>query len=275
MKKVGLMAVMVIMVVVLAWATVLADSGKLPKSLANYFPPKAPGPVWLFKMLGMEQSFTAVFVNLQTKDFKNVQPNFEKFKAKYIELSKMVPEWTNNFPMGPVEQLGRAIKSGDPAKVGAAAGAIGGVCGKCHAENMVRVQAVYHWPSFEAVKIKDPRTQKKLGMAEFMRGLAGSFGGIGIELSEGQPKSAMGMYQGFKANYTALKGMCKSCHDTERTYFVDKTVDGMVDALGAALKRGDAKAVQQISGGIGNENCFKCHLVHLPAFFAQKAEMED
>ncbi len=278
MKKVCLIVSMVSLVIFFAWVTVVADSGKLPKSLANYYPPKAKGPVYLFDMFGLATPFSAVMMNLGTKDLENVQPNFEKFKAAYIANSKMVPEWKDLFPMEPVEQLGAALKSGDPAKVGAVAGAIGGVCHRCHVEYMVRVQAIYQWRSFHDVKVKDMRTQKEVGYGEFMRSLSGTFGGIGIELSEGQPDRAMGMYQGFKANYQLLKESCKACHETEgkpyveRKYYVDETVDGMVEALGKAIKSGDVKAVQQLSGGIGNENCYKCHKVHLPAAMAQEAE---
>lgn len=75
-------------------------------------------------------------------------------------------------------------------------------------------------------------------------------------------------FQAFSARFKALPtNGCVNCHATPRTYFVDASIQGMVDQLGKAVAATppDAKAIEQLSGAIGNESCLKCHLVHLPA----------
>ena len=119
-------------------------AGPLPASLDQFFPPAAPAPVYLFEMFALAGPFEGIMVDLQEGDIPGVQANFEAFKAQYEKMSGMVPEWTDHFPMEPVEALGQALANGDPAQVGPAMGGVGGVCGSCHMLDMVKAQQKYH-----------------------------------------------------------------------------------------------------------------------------------
>ncbi|MBI2836150.1 MAG: hypothetical protein HYX85_00450, partial [Chloroflexi bacterium] len=193
--------------------------------------------------------------------------NFQAFKAQYQKMSGMVPEWKDLFPMKPVDDLGTAIDSGDPAKIGAAFGPVGGVCGNCHVRNLVKAQQKYHWPSFDAVSIANPLGGPALGWKDYMFQMSGTFSGIGNDLRQGQLENARKDFQAFSATFKGLPNGCKACHATPRTYFVDASVVALVDELGKALEAQtpDAKKIGELSGAIGNESCMKCHLVHFPA----------
>ncbi len=69
----------------------------------------------------------------------------------------------------------------------------------------------------------------------------------------------------------AVKETCAECHDTERKYYIDTEIESMIDSIGTVLQNPsvDAGKVQALGQGIGQESCFKCHLVHLPAAMAR------
>ncbi|UCF64508.1 MAG: hypothetical protein JSW33_01380 [bacterium] len=243
----------------------------LPASLDKLFPPQAEQPVFLFKMLGMATPFTGIIVDLFENDLENAKDNFEKFKANYTELSKLVPEWEKYFPIEPVDKLGRTLISGDPAQVMPAYEQVGKVCSNCHNMNMPRVQYKYHWGDFQAITIEDPLTRQVVSFQQFMQFLDVSYTGISVNMNQGQIDNARKQLQGFRARFEAMEETCMNCHDTERLYYVDETVEAMIDELEEALNASpvDPKKVGMISQGIGMENCFKCHLVHVPAAVAQ------
>ncbi len=242
-------------------------AGPLPASLDNYFPPKAQGPVWLLEMFALSGPLEGLVSDLQQQDLAGVQANYEAFLAQYTKVSEMVPEWKDKFPMQPVEALGEALKSGDPAQVGQALGQVGEVCGACHLANQGKAFAKYHWPDFGKVQVLDPVTGEAMVWFNYMVGMAGAFNGIGNDLQQGQLANARQNFQAFSARFKALEERgCQQCHNTPRAYFVDASIQQLVDQLGEALSadQPDPEMIGQLSGAIGNEGCMKCHLVHIP-----------
>ncbi len=243
-----------------------------PDALDALYPPNAEGPVYLFKMFGMAGAFSGIVVDVLENDMENANANFEAFKAQYMEISKLVPEWEHMFLMEPVDQLGEALKTGNPEQIMPAVGGAGKVCGDCHHENMVKVQQKYHWKDFESITVQDPLTSEEIGLADLMMGIEVNFVGIGVDLQQGQLENAQQQFQGFNARFQALKKTCETCHDTDRMYYIDDSVQAMIDQLGQALDASpiDPEAIGQLSQGIGGKSCGGCHLVHLPAAFAKK-----
>ena len=248
-------------------------AGPLPASLDNYFPPKAPAPVWLIEMFGLAGPLEGIGVDLQQGDIAGAKANYAAFKTQYSKMAEMVPEWKERFPMAPVDNLGKALESGDPSQVGPAMGGVGQVCGSCHLVNQSKAFFKYHWPDFEALKLTDPVSKESVAWVDYMRMMAGAFTGIGNDLQQGQADNALQNYDAFSARIKALEQEgCAKCHSTARTYFVDPASLALVDQLGQALKASppDAQAIGELSGAIGNEVCMKCHLVHVPAASAKQ-----
>ncbi|MBI4284889.1 MAG: cytochrome c [Chloroflexi bacterium] len=241
-------------------------AGPLPASLDKYFPPQAPAPVWLLEMFTLEGAFGGIAVNLQEGDMPAAKKSYEAFKAQWTKMSDMVPEWKSRFPMEPVNSLGQALDSGDPAKVGQAMGQVGQACGSCHVVNLVKAQQKYHWKSFAEVKVTDPVSKQSLAWRDYMLALSGSFGAVQVDLQAGKLDKARQNFQDLSARFKMLPAGCVNCHTTPRTYFVDKSVMDMVDALGQQIQgTPNPQKIEELMGGIGNESCLKCHLVHLPA----------
>lgn len=249
-----------------------AAAAPLPDSLDAYFPPKAKEPVFLLRMLGMAAPMSGIIVDLMEKEPQNAIANFDKFKGQYQDVSQLVPEWTKEYPLGPVDGLGRALKTGNQEALMKAFEQVNGVCMKCHLENMVRVQQKYHWGNFYAIKTKDPVTQEGVDGQKFMQYLDSSLTGISVDLAEGQKDNARKQLQAFKMRFQTLKNVCEECHGANpRKYYVDESVQAMISGLEQILSgpSPDSQKANSLVQGIGMESCFKCHLVHIPAAFAQ------
>ena len=244
-----------------------------PSSLDAFYPPKTEMPVYQMKMMEMAVPMSGILVNLFENDMDNVMPSFEGFKTLYGEMAKLVPEWTHLYPAAPVEELGNALKSKDQGKVMAAFEKIGQVCHDCHVATMVKVQQKYHWLDFNDVKIADPLTKESVNFPQLMQNFDMNFVGIMVDLQEGQIENAVKHFEGFNTRFQTLKDTCGDCHGTsERKYFVDEKIQGMIDTLGQTLKNPATLNPEQLKGlmmGIGMESCGKCHLVHVPAAYAK------
>lgn len=254
-------------------AALTALLGPPPSVLDAMYPPQTEMPVYQMQMMEMAVPMSGILVNLLENDMENVMPNFEFFKAKYTELSKVVPEWENQYPMEPVNELGEALSSGDQGKVMASFEKMGQVCHDCHVANMVKVQQKYYWLDFPEVTIPDPLTNEQVNYAKLMQNIDLNFVGMMVDLQEGQIENALKHFEGFNARFQTLKDTCGDCHGTiERKYYVDEKIQGMIDNLGQALKNPatlNPEQVQELMMGIGMESCFKCHWVHLPAAYAK------
>ncbi|MEW6455629.1 MAG: hypothetical protein AB1410_02785 [Acidobacteriota bacterium] len=249
----------------------LAIASPPPGSLDNLFPPKAEQPIFTLKMQEMGTFFSGIISDLTENDFQNVMVNFENFKAQYIENSKLVPEWEKYFPIEPVEELGAALKTGDQGKVMLAYERVGNICTDCHIVNMPKVQWKYHWQDFSGIKVKDPLTNEEVNFTRFMQYLDTSFVGILLDIQQNQKENARKQFQGVNARFQTLKETCLNCHNTERKYYTDESVQDMIDKLGQALSAPsvDPKVVEELAMGIGMESCHKCHLVHVPSAIAK------
>lgn len=245
-----------------------------PSSLDALYPPLAKQLIFLSKMRELEIPFVGIVVDNLENDRQNCMSNFEKFKAQYVEVSKLVPEWEKNFPLGPVEELGKAIETNNQEKVMEAFKKATDVCHDCHMLNMVKVQQKFHWKSFSAIKVQDPLTDELVDFQQLMKYLATNFIGIGVDVGQDQKENAQKMFYGFNARFQALKDSCVGCHGTEekkkeyeRKYYVDEGVQALVDKLGNTLNGSsiDPKAVKTLSQAVGMESCSRCHLVHVPA----------
>ena len=242
-------------------------AGPPPASLAQYFPPKSPAPVFLLQMFALAGPMESIGGDLQKQDLASAKAHFAAFKAQYTKASQMVPEWSSRFPAGPVDALGAAINAGDPSKIGPAMGGVGKVCGDCHLIYQIKVQQQYHWPNFDNIKVTDPISKQELKWVDYMTAMVGSFGG-------GQAGSSQS-FQAFQSQYQTLaKDGCKQCHtdpvtkqEIPRKYFVDADSMALIDQLGKAISANppDTAAIGKLSGAIGNDICLKCHLVHLQA----------
>jgi cytochrome c556 len=251
--------------------TAMKQGESLPAALDGLYPPKAKAPVYLIKMIGLAESFGGFLGDLFENDLPNVLESFEKFKAQYVELSGFVPEWKSLYPLAPLDELGASLKAGDQGRVMAAVEKMGGVCTACHVEYMAPVQFRYGWPDFSEIKAKDPLTGEVVGFDRLMLFLDVNFSGIGADLAQGQVENAQKQFQGFKARFEAMAGTCQECHgQDERKYYVDGSVRAMVEDLGKAAAESSPEKVGKLVMGIGMESCHKCHLVHVPAAFAQK-----
>jgi len=243
----------------------------LPASLDNLYPPMAAAPLFLISKIDMATRFSGIVGDLIENDPVNAQKNYENFRQQYIGMASMVPEWQDGFPLAPVDEIGAALKAGDQPRVMKAFEGVGAVCHSCHLDNMARVQQKYHWGDFSGLSLTDPLTGQEVPFAKMMLFIQFNLAGVQIDVEQGQRENALTQLQGFKARFQTFKETCAACHDSEREYFVDAQIDGMVDKLALQLDQTplNPQAIGELLHGIGQESCSKCHLVHIPAAYAQ------
>lgn len=270
----------------LAWAAlVLADSPSpesktfdrevsavplLPASLANHYPPVANHEVFYEYMHDMERTLGAAEVNLREGDMENALAAFEAFKAKYLNIATLVPEWKHYLDIEVFDVISAALSSGDQGAVMAGFQRLGASCDKCHHDNMARVTLLYRWQRMHEMAVDDPVTGKEMPFKLFKHELGYNFNGIGVDLMEGQLSGAKTHFDEFKQRFDALADTCMECHEVERRYYVDPEVQSMVADLGEQLQseQPDTKRIMGTMQSIGNSSCDKCHKVHVAGSYA-------
>ena len=136
--------------------------GPPPSSLDSLYPPAAPAPVLLMRMIELGDAMSGIVVDLSEQDVEHVRAGLERFKTEYVALSRLVPEWEGAYPAGPVDTLIAAVESGDPARIGAAFAGVGAVCHECHVANMAKVHYRYRWGDFAGINLSDPTSGRAL-----------------------------------------------------------------------------------------------------------------
>jgi hypothetical protein len=242
----------------------------VPESLNALYPPAAERPVYLLKMLSLDTSFSGIVIDLMEFDKEGAKGSFEEFRRQYRELAGTVPEWKREFPEEPVEDLGRALASGDRDAAMKAYETVGTICHRCHVAAMVPVQQKYHWGDFSTASIRDPLSGQETAYPQFKRFLSANLAGITVDLRQGQTENARRQFEGFRARFAALSGSCRACHEKESRYFVDREIRATVEKIGKAFRSRTVSAdeVNELVQKIGRESCSKCHRVHLPAALA-------
>jgi len=244
---------------------------KLPEMLDDYYPPKAKGPIYLFKMHELGKPFTGIVVDLFENDVENARNNYKVFKEKYTDVSNMVPEWQEQFPGEPLDELEIALNGQDQQVIMQSYEKVGQVCGNCHFAYMPAVQFKYHWPDFNEITVSDPLTKEEIPFSRLMQFLDANLTGVQINVEQGQIENAKRQQFALNERFSALEEACMYCHDTDRYYYVDQRVKNMISDLSRALDSNpvDQDLLARSSQGIGMESCFKCHMVHVPAAAAQ------
>lgn len=238
-----------------------------PASLDQFYPPVADGPLYMFRMMDLNNLFVGVINDVMTNDLENAMAGLENFRKEYADISNLIPEWKDYYPAEPLEIFSQAARAGDPGQLMPAVEELGKVCHRCHVSTMTPVKYKYHWGDFASIAMEDPFRGGSMDYKALMQYLNAGLAGIGNELSQDQAQGAMGQYQVFNVAFQLMKGTCRQCHQLEREYYVDQGVQTMIDRLGVVLSSTEINRdeVGDYIAAIGTESCFNCHLVHLPA----------
>ena len=245
----------------------------LPASLTALYPPAAEAPVHLLAMIGLQESFAGIAVDILDGDSKGAREGFAEFARRYREASELVPEWRQSYPEAPVSALAGTLEGGDPASAMRALDAVGAVCHSCHQQTMVPVQFRYRWGSIAALKLEDPLAGDEPSYAEFKRRLATNLAGIAHELRQEQVAGAARQYEAFRQRFQMLEDSCAACHDTPRGFYVGAEATSLIGELGEVVNSPSPHAghAAELVAAIGRTSCSGCHLVHVPAAMAQAA----
>lgn len=239
----------------------------LPKALEEYYPPKAEGPVYLFRMLALEGLFSGIAAEITTDDMEGARDLFSLFKTEYMAMKNMVPEWEKDFPVGEVETLGNALAETDKNVMFSAFGEVGNVCHRCHVSSMAAAQQKYRWGDFSELVAEDMEGGDSKPYAVFKKSLAVNMAGVRVDAGQGQWENSRKHFRMLQKRFASLANTCTSCHADKPKYF---TSPASLPLLENELQKNqpDKERINDLLQKLGGESCANCHLIHVPAAMA-------
>ncbi|RLJ69891.1 hypothetical protein BCF55_0149 [Hydrogenivirga caldilitoris] len=247
---------------------------KPPASLQKYYPPTSKKFEFLSNMHSMSMAFAGVRLNVNEGNWDKAKDWAVKLKDTYLNTSKMVPEWKEYFKPELADALVKAVESKNVDKFIEASRNFGQTCAKCHRDNEIAVKLVYHFPSFDTVKIEDPVEFMELETHKYMEKLANSMKALKVYLMQGDTDKAREAGSNFVERARQLRSMCSKCHTNKLSeeVMLGKEYEGALSRLENLLssEKTNSEEVFKALGPIG-ATCTKCHNVHLIPALVQEA----
>ncbi len=240
---------------------------KPPESLSKYYPPKSKRFEWIGNMFEMATSITGIFVNINEGRWDRAKEWAERLSKTYERTSKMVPEWKKFFKLELARNVVREVERKNVKGVVRAVKKLGKTCQRCHSQNLLSVKLLYHFPSYENIKVEDPVDFSEVKFHKYMEKLAKDFKTIRVFLVEREYKKLSKKTQEFVERFKGLKQTCQKCHnsDEEVAPFVGKSFEKALNNLLTLVKNKEFKKVP-MALMISASYCSKCHNVHqIPA----------
>lgn len=235
----------------------------IPGSFDKYY--KTQPSEYLLKMNELSSSMENVVIDLQDGNLSSANQSFKIFSRNYKNSSKMVEDWERYYDTGEIDDLGKAINSGNISEAFEMMDNVRDACTDCHREIRYVVWAIYDWKDFGDVKMNttDAKKSRVSWTTAKTKYLSPGFEGIGIGIRKGQKEQAMKSFELFKKMFLNMKDACSSCHSTERKYYVNEDVISMINNMENEISTGNLDKAEKIRLEIGNE-CHKCHVIHEP-----------
>jgi DNA-directed RNA polymerase subunit M/transcription elongation factor TFIIS len=247
---------------------------KPPKSLDRYYPPKSEKFEFLNNMYLMSTSFYGINLNINEGNWKGALEWAQRLRDTYKKTSKMVPEWKNYFKPELADRLVKAVKSKNVDRVIKASKALGQTCAKCHRDQEIVVKLIYHYPSFEDLKLEDPVEFMEMKVGKYMEKMTNSLKALRIYLMQGEKDKAQEAGTNFVERMRGLRAMCSKCHTDKASeeIYMGKNLESALTKLEELLSADkiDNKAIFSALDRV-SMTCAKCHNVHLVPAMVQEA----
>ncbi len=247
---------------------------KPPKSLNKYYPPKSEKFEFLNNMYIMSTSFYGINLNINEGNWKGALEWAQRLSETYKKTAKMVPEWKSYFKPALADKLVKAVKSKSVDSVIKASKNLGQTCAKCHRDNEIAVKLVYHYPSFEKIKLEDPVEFMEVKVGKYMEKMTNSLKALRIYLMQGNKDMAVEAGTSFIERFRGLRAMCSKCHTdklSEEIYMGKKFETALTQLEN--LLNSQTLDQKKIFSALDNLSmtCAKCHNVHLVPAMVQEA----
>ena len=247
---------------------------KPPESLRKYYPPASEDFEFLYNMHTMSTALYGINLNINDGNWRGAKDWALKLKETYLKTSKMVPEWKEYFRPKLAEDLLKAVESKNVDRVIEASKKLGRTCAKCHADNQIAVKLVYHFPSFDEIKIEDPVEFMEYETGKYMEKLTNSLKALKVYLIQGNVEGAQEVGTNFIERARQLRSICSKCHTNKLSeeVIVGKEFEGHLSKLEELLsaEKPNKDEIFKTLSPIG-ATCTKCHNVHLIPALVQEA----
>lgn len=235
----------------------------IPDSFDKFY--KKNSSEYLEKMNELSSSMENVIIDLRDENISNANTSFKIFSKNYKNSLKIIEDWEGYYDTEEIDNLGKAIKSGNISKALETMELVREACTDCHTEIRYVVWAKYEWKDFQDINMNttDEKESIKSWTTAKTNYLSPGFEGIGISIKEGNKEQALKSIQLFRDMFINMKNACGSCHETEPKYYVSEDVMSKIDDMDRQLSSGNPVKAEEIRLEIRDE-CHKCHIVHEP-----------
>jgi hypothetical protein len=252
-----------------------------PKSMDKYYADLGKTSEWVAQMRILSTTFSAIFVNLDKKDWILAEKKTAAFVDSYKKTSEMIPDWKEGFDLKAANELKESILEKDLEKIEIASEVLQKTCSHCHFKNNTSVWARYHWPSTNTIKVLDPLDEKELSYDTFMEKLSYSLRRISVNFEQEDFQQAWQSLNIFQKRITSLRSVCSKCHVNEwakgstsvKEFFVGDDILEALKEIKKDLGTGEPseKVLKKNINYINKRSCKACHLVHQPIAAIQQA----
>ncbi len=251
-----------------------------PQSMDKYYSDSGKVSEWVAQMRQMSTAFSAIYVNLDKKNWDLAENKSVVFAESYKKASEMIPEWEEEFDLKAANELKKSILAKDMKKLGTASEALGKTCSHCHSKHNTSVWARYHWPSTKTIKVLDPLDEKELPYGVFMGKLSDSLKRISVNFEQEDFQQAWRSLDNFKKRLISLRSVCSRCHVDEWTkgstsvkdFFVGDDILAVLQEIKKDFATGEPseEVFKKNIDYINKRSCKTCHLVHQPVAAIQQ-----
>jgi hypothetical protein len=252
-----------------------------PKSMDKYYADSGKTSEWIVQMRILSNAFSAIFVNMEKKNWNLAEKKTAVFTDSYKKTSKMIPEWEEEFDLKAANELKESILAKDLEKLKIVSEVLQKTCSHCHSKNNTSVWARYHWPSTNTIKVLDPLDEKELPYDTFMEKLSYSLKRISVNFEQEDSQQAWQSLNIFKKRLISLRSVCSKCHVDEWTkgttsvkkFFVGDDMLAVLQEIKKDFATGEpsVKDFKKNINYINKRSCKACHLVHQPVTAIQQA----
>ncbi|WP_457622184.1 hypothetical protein [Persephonella sp.] len=236
-----------------------------PGELKKYYPPESDGYPFVELMHNLSISLTATISSIEEKDWKRGERWVLAFKKNYFEIGKKVRKWDKLLKKKAVENLVLSVQKKDLKGFKQNLQIVGKSCIQCHKNYKISTRVIYRFPSFHAVSIEDPVTEREISYEDYMKKMTDDMKRLKIYVLDGKRKKALRSGVDFVKRFESLKQSCSDCHsgeDSTNLYFSDKVKKGL-SMVKDGLRRIEKDKIFEGLKFIGVYNCTKCHNTHI------------
>ncbi len=235
-----------------------------PKSISDWYKPKAKRQTWLHNMFMLRRSMQAIREYEKAANQELLSKWTKVFVKAYSKMGEMVPEWKGDLLVEEVKELEKLSANVKMSKLAPVLKKIGKNCNTCHESYQASTALIYRSADFEDIGVKNSLTGRHEDYYEQMAALSDAVNHVKIAYSDGYFAKSISGISVLRRRLKDLSSSCEQCHknDNDPSERIFGTVDSDLNRLKSLLEQKKVRDAGMLLGGFAVRVCARCHGVH-------------